>query len=246
MFFWNIPKEIEKKLIPPNRDFADYLKDPANNTFYMSPTNAREVEQKLKALKTNKAVGPNSIPTKILKTYSKSLSKPLSELTNLSFAQGTFPTKVIPIHKKGDKSECDNYRPISLISNISKLLEKLVHERLYSFLEKEKLLFEGQYGFRNKRSTTDTLTDITERIRDPYDKGYYACGAFLDFRKAFDTVNHEILLNKLTHYGIRGQAVDWFRLFLSHRVQYTSVSGFDSERCITRISIRTTVIYHFH
>ena len=117
----------------------------------MSPTNAQEVEQKLKTLKSNKAVEPNSIPTKILKTYSKSLSKPLSELINLSFVQGKFPTilkiaKIIPIHKKGDQSERDNYRPTSLISNISKLLEKLVHERLYSFLEKEKLLFEGQYG----------------------------------------------------------------------------------------------------
>ena len=139
MFFCNIPKKIEKKLIPPNKDFSDYLKDPANNTFYMSPSNAREVEQKLKTLKTNKAVGSNSIPTKILKTYSRSLIKPLSELINLSFAQGKFPiilkiAKVIPIHKKVDKSECDNYRLISLISlNISKLLEKLVHGRLLLF-----------------------------------------------------------------------------------------------------------------
>ena len=76
MFFCNIPKEIEKKLIPPSKDFSHYLKDPANNTFYMSPTNAREIEQKLITLKTNKAVGPNSIPTKILKTYSKSLASP--------------------------------------------------------------------------------------------------------------------------------------------------------------------------
>ena len=118
-------------------------------------------------LKTNKAVRLNSIPTKILKTYSKSLSKPLSELINLSFTLGKFPTilkiaKVITIHKKGEKSE-HNYRPISLISNISKLLEKLVYERLYFFLEKENLLFfEGHYGFRKKCSTTDALTDITE------------------------------------------------------------------------------------
>ena len=217
-------------------------------------TNAQEVEQKLKTLKTSKAVGPNSIPTNILKTYSKFLSKPLSELMNLSFAQGKFPTilkiaKVIPVHKKGDKSECDNYRPISLISNISKLLEKLVHKRLYSFLEKEKL-FEGQYEFRNKCSTTDALTDITERTRDACDKGYYSRGAFLDLRKAFDTVNHEIPLSKLAHYGIRGQAIDWFQSFLSQRVQYTSVSGFDSEPClvthgVTRISIRTSCYLSF-
>ena len=227
-------KQSKKKIIPPNKDFSDYLKHPANNTFYISPTNAGEVEQKLKTLKTNKAVGPNSIPTRSFKTYSKSLTKALSELINLSFGQGKFPTilriaKVILIHKKGDESECDNYRPISLISNICKLLEKLVHERLYSFFEKEKLLFEGQYGFRNKSSTTDALTDITERIRNVWDKGYYACGAFLNFRKAFGTVNHKILLNKLIHYGIRGQAIDWFQSFLSHRVQYISISGFDSE-----------------
>ena len=83
--------------------------------------------------------------------------------------------------------------------------------------------------FRNKRSRTDALTDITERIRDACNEGYYACGAFLDFRKAFDAVNQEILLNKLTDYGVRGQAVDWFQSFLSQRVQYTSVSDFGSE-----------------
>ena len=135
-------------------------------------------------------------------------------------------------HKKGDKGECHNYRPVSLMSNISKLLEKFVHEGLHSFFEKEKLFFEGQHGFRNKRSTKYAPTDITERIRDAWDKGYYACGEFLDFRKAFDTVNHEILLNKLTHYGIRGQAVNWFRSFLSQKVQYTSVCGFDSKLCL--------------
>ena len=114
----------------------------------MRPTDENEIEQKIKAMKDNKALGPNSIRTKILKVHSKTLSKPLAELINLSLNQGKFPAilkiaKVIPIHKRGDKSECCNYRPISLISNISKLIEKTVHERLYSFLEKEQLLFEG-------------------------------------------------------------------------------------------------------
>ena len=127
-------------------------------------------------MKDNKALGPNSIRTKILEVHSKTSSKPLAELINLSLNQGKLPAvlkiaKVIPIHKWGDKSECDNYRPISLISNISKLTEKTVHERLYLFLEKEQLLFVGQFGFRNNRSTTYTLIDITERIKDACVKG---------------------------------------------------------------------------
>ena len=87
-------------------------------------------------------------------------------------------------------------------------------KRLYSFLEKEQLLFEGQFRFRNNQSTTDALIDITERIRNACDKGLYACGAFLDFKKAFDTVNHDIIFSKLVHYGIRGQANNWFHSYI--------------------------------
>ena len=103
-----------------------------------------------------------------------------------------------------------------------------MHERLYSFLEKEQLLSEGQFGFRNNRSTVDALIDIIEKIRNACDKGIYACGAFLDFKKAFDTMNH-ILLSKLAHYGIRGQANNWFHSYLTQRVQFISVNRFNSQ-----------------
>ena len=120
----------------------------------MRPTDEKEIEQKIKAMKDNKALVPNNIKTKILKVHSKTSSKHLAELINLRLNQGKLPTIlkiVIPIHKRGNKSECDNYRPISLISNIIKLIEK---RGFYSFLEKEQLLFEGQCGFRNNQSIT--------------------------------------------------------------------------------------------
>ena len=208
-FSVHIPKDIGKRLILATTSFSCYLADPANNSLFMRPADEKEIEQKIKAMKDDNALVLNSIRTRILKVHSKSLSKLLAERINLSLNQDKFPTivkiaKVIPIHERGDKSDCCSYRPVSLISKISNLNGKTVDERLYSFLVKEQLLFEGKFGCRNNRSTADALVDITERIRDACDKDLYACGAFLDFKKAFDTVYHDILLNKLAHYRIRG------------------------------------------
>ena len=132
-------------------------------------------------------------------------------LINLSFSVGKFPTilklgLILPFHKRDDKSNCNNYRPISLISNLSKIIEKIVYSRLYLFLEQEELLYSRQFGFRNNHSTTDALIDITEKIKEACDNKLYSCGIFLDLQKAFDTVNHNILLQKLTYYGVRGLA----------------------------------------
>ena len=125
------------------------------------------------------------------------------------FFTGTFPdackiAKVISLHKKDSNLECNNYRPISLLSNIGKIIEKLFHERLYSFLEHNKCIYNLQFGFRPIHSTNHALISITEQIKTSLDKNKFACGVFLDFQKAFDTVNHKNLLSKLSHYGIRG------------------------------------------
>ena len=156
-------------------------------------------------MNTSKSIGPYSIPTNILKTLMLAvlLSKTLVKLINFSFSEGTFPAllkfaNVIPVFKKGDNLDYNNYRPISLISNIGKLIENIVY-----FLEKNYLLFEQQYGFRNKPSTNRALIDITNRIQEACDNGQYACRIYVDFKKAFDTVNHNILLDKLAHYGVR-------------------------------------------
>ena len=106
----------------------------------------------------------------------------------------TYLKFVIPIFKRGENQDYNNYWPISLISNLSKLMEKIVHPRLYSFLEKNSLLFERQYGFRNKLSTNHALIDITSKIQTAFDGRIFACGVYVDFKKAFNTVNHEFLL----------------------------------------------------
>ena len=136
--------------------------------------------------------------------------------------------KVIPIHK-GGLDDVNNFRPISLLSIFDKIIEKLLHIRLYEFLEINDILFKNQFGFRKYKSTTHALIQITEQIRKSIENNKFGCGIFIDLRKAFDTVNHKILLKKLDHYGIRGVILEWFESYLSGRSQYVYVNGHSSE-----------------
>ena len=234
-FFTTIAQKIENRIPQTNNHFSDYLQNPNENSFFLTPTTPDEVANVIRRLSSRKALGPNSIPYKILITFHKTISTPLSNLINMSFESGVHPepTKtpnVIPVHKKGSQLEPNNYRPISLISNISKIIEKLVHKRLNSFLEANSIFYEQQFGFRNNHSTNHALIQITEKIRQALDKNEYACGTFIDLQKAFDTVNHEILLKKLEHYGIHGIPNNWFRSFLTERYQFTTVSNQSSTK----------------
>ena len=133
-----------------------------------------------------------------------------------------------PTFKTGDKLYVNNYRPISIKSNISKIIEKLIHKRLNSFLEQNNIFYPFLFGFRDYHSTANALIEMTDQIKEACDRGLYACGVYLDLKKAFDTVNHKILLSKLNHYGIRGIANDWFKSFLANRTQYTNINGSNS------------------
>ena len=152
----------------------------------------------------------------------------------MSLTTGEYPellkvVKVIPIHKGDSTQDVNNYRPISLLSIFDKIIEKIVHKNLDFFLEAHNILFQNQFSFRKNNSSTHALIQITELIKKSIDKGKYGCGIFIDLRKAFDTVNHEILLTKLEHYGIRGNMLEWFRSYLSKRKQYISINGQSSE-----------------
>ena len=149
----------------------------------------------------------------------------------MSLESGIYPealkvAKTIPIFKKGSHHLISNYRPISLLSNLNKILEKLMFDRTYDFLDS---IYDLRFGFCKKYSVNHALIKITESIRAALDSKKVACGIFIDLQKAFDTVNHSILIDKLSHYGIRGTASNWFRSYLSNRKQFVSINSTDSE-----------------
>ena len=136
----------------------------------------------------------------------------------------------MPIFKKGDSNQASNYRPISLLSQFSKVLEKLIYNRLYLHLEKNNLLSKHQYGFRRNSSSTHTLCNIYEKLLKSVDNSLYTCCVFLDLTKAFDTVDHQILLDKLErNYGIRGLALQLMESYLSSRQQYSKIPPYKSK-----------------
>ena len=232
-------KILHSRKFSGNKEFHKYLKTPNPKSFLIKPTTPQEIELIISKLDTNKAVGPNSIPNKLIKSISKSISIPLTNIFNSSFTSGIFPeflkiSTIIPIYKKDSKLKVANYRPISLLSNINKILEKLMFQRLYTFLEKNKCIYDLQFGFRQNHSTNHALLSMTQEIKDTIEKGKIAIGVFVDFQKAFDTVNHQILLRKLHHYGIRGSANDWFKSYLTKRRQCVSINGTTSESQYTK------------
>ena len=234
-YYASIAEDIlKKRKYNGNKSFADYLQNPSEQTFALFDCTEIEIANIISIFNPKKATGPCSIPTTILQLLKHEISYPLSIIFNLSFHTGKFPdllksAKVIPIFKKGSKLTTSNYRPISLLSNLNKILEKLMFNRVYSFLEKNNILYHLQFGFRQKHSTNHTLVDITETIREALDNGKLACGVFIDLQKAFDTVNHDILTSKLHHYGIRGTSNNWFKSYLSERTQFVSIQGFSSD-----------------
>ena len=193
-----------------------------------------EIEKLIDNLNVKKSTGPNSLPVLIIKMYKHFFSYWLSRLVNLCFVIGKFPdilkiAKVIPLHKKDSKLDFHNYRPISLLSVFSKIYEKLLYIRIYSYLTKNNMIYNKQFGFRSNHSTNHALISITERIKSLVDDGLYVGGIFIDLEKAFDTVNHNILCEKLRYYGFRGNVNNLIQSYLANRKQYVSLNGFDSE-----------------
>ena len=196
--------------------------------FKPQPVTVASVANQLAQLKTNKATGLDSISARMLRDSSDVIAPPLTYLINMSFRTGVFPdmwkcAKVMALFKKGDKHDRDNYRPISILPSVSKVIERLVHLQLYGHLTQNKLLFDNQFGFRQRRSTATALCRFTDDLLTNMDEGKFRGVVYLDLKKAFDTVDHKILILKLKAAGVSRLTLNWFHSYLTSRCQRTAV-----------------------
>ena len=230
-FFVNIGKNIAESL-PDYDNHLNYLNGNFPNSFYFSPVNSTDIDIVISSLK-NKSFGLHTFPIKILKSITNTMSPILARLVNFSVSSGEFPkslktARVTPIHKEGSKSDVNNYRPISVLPLFSKIFEKTVYNQMYQYLEINNILFNNQFGFRRKKSTTHAIINQLEYLYNNIDNDNYIFSLFLDFRKAFDSVDHNLILSKLHFYGFRGIIHDWLKSYLSNRKQFTSVGNSNS------------------
>ena len=222
--------EIGPKLAKPiNNHYKRYL-TPQPSVFAFRDITENEVGNLISAIKPKSSYGHDGMSNRLLKVLNPELQKPLTKLINISMKENFFPeswksAKVVPIYKSGDATQITNYRPISLLLSFSKLLEKAVAHQITNYLEKHQLLYEHQYGFRKGHECKDAILSFTDFIYKARETGHISMGIFIDLKKAFDTCNHKILLEKIKNLGL---PTGWFQSYLHNRSQFVYLNGHNS------------------
>ena len=234
-FFSSVGKNLASQVQVEKGSFKKYLRNKNPHTIELTETNEVEVFKIIMSLSGKKSCGDDNIRPDHLKHCVHSIREPVTHILNASIRTGIVPdklkiAKVIPVYKKDERSDPSNYRPISLLSILDKILEKIICKRLVDFLEKHRILYKFQFGFRPKHSTIQAVTEIVDNIIEELKTGNLVAGIYMDLSKAFDTVDHKILLHKCKHYGIRGLALKWLKSYLENRMQYTLANGVKSSK----------------
>ena len=229
-YFTNIGSNIMHKINKSTSDnsnthFTHFLRNP---TFSFQSVTENEICEVIKCLNSKNSCGSDGISSKLIKYIIEELSMPLTVIINQIFTTGIFPdnlktAKIHPLLKAGDPLIATNYRPISLLTSISKIFEKIIFNQLTNYLSLNKILTDSQYGFRKNHSTQSAALELIDRLMISMDKGKTPLAIILDFSKAFDTLDHEILLYKLKYYGIKDKALFLFRNYLTNKRQYTEL-----------------------
>ena len=228
-FYVNLGKNLAEKIEPCTKNFESYLKI-SPNEMPEHDLSLEELKKAFSSLKPNKSEGIDEIHVNIIKTIFEFIEEPLHFIFNLSLKQGIFPNelkiaKVIPLYKKDEDDLVSNYRPVSILPCFSKILERIVYNRLYDHLMRNDLLYQKQFGFQNGHSTEHAVVDLVDKILKGFDQNNFTLGVFIDLSKAFDTVNHKILIRKLELYGVKNSYLKWFQNYLSDRKQGVSYPG---------------------
>ena len=224
-YFGNVGENLASKFTQDNNDPSQYIPNGSYNQLEFSNISAASVESIVSGMKDG-SPGIDEIPMFLIKSNKDLLSDVFSYLINLSMDSGIFPnslkmSRVTCIHKKGSKKDICNYRPISVVSAVSKILERVVYINLSRHVETHQIISPAQFGFRKGFSTDLALQSLVTPIYNAFDRDEFALAVFLDLSKAFDSLDIEILLNKLQMYGINDTAQKWFRSYVTKRIQYT-------------------------
>ena len=235
-FFSQIGPKLASDIPSSDACFKDFMPNKNDSNFEFSRISETDILKICDLLKPKVSTGADFISTKLLKQISPIIITPLHYLINLSLETGYVPrefkiAKVVPVYKDGDKHDYNNYRPISLLSSFSKLMEKVVARQIVGFLNYHNLLYKHQYGFRANHNCSQPVLHFTDKIYNALNQKPSAAtlAIFIDLKKAFDTVDHEILLQKMDHYGIRDISNTWFQNYLTDREQFVYIKGVESD-----------------
>ena len=237
-YFSNIGPDLAGKIDPTNYNFETYIKNTKSEFAAFQPVTVNYVCRLLLGLSSNKAAGIDKISCKIIKIAAPAISDSLTLIFNQAITLSSFPdewkmAKVVPLYKSGQRNIPGNYRPISVLPAISKIMERILYEQLYNYLTKSELLSDFQFGFRKFHSTAAALLDCTNEWYMNLDRKMFNLVVLIDLKKAFDTVDHQILLRKLELYGINRQALTLLKSYLTNRNQKCQINNYlSSERLI--------------